>query len=70
MDKKGYRSSKFMNYLDITADFSLGDTFGVAAMNDVFLGIGIHHRSSIFESSSAFGRIKDGSNYNLRAVIC
>ena len=64
MDKKGYRSSNLMNYIDVTADFSLGDTFGVASMNDLFLGVGIHHRSSIFESSSAFGRIKGGSNYN------
>ena len=64
MDSKGYRSSKLMNYLDFTADFSLGDTFGVKAINDLYFGIGIHHRSSIFESSSAFGRIKGGSNYN------
>lgn len=64
MDKKGYRSSDLMNYIDVTADFSLGDTFGVNAMNDLFLGVGIHHRSSIFESSSAFGRIKGGSNFN------
>ena len=64
MDAKGYRSSQLMNYIDITADFSLGDTFGVKAMNDLFLGIGVHHRSSIFETSSAFGRIKGGSNFN------
>ncbi len=64
MDRKGYRSSQLMNYLDVTADFSLGDTFGVKAINDVFLGVGIHHRSSIFETSSAFGRIKGGSNFN------
>lgn len=63
MDKKGYRSSQLMNYMDITADFSLGDAFGVGAMREVYLGAGIHHRSSIFESSSAFGRIKGGSNY-------
>lgn len=64
MDRKGYRSSNLMNYLDITADLSLGDTFGVKSMNDLFFGVGIHHRSSIFESSSAFGRIKGGSNFN------
>ena len=64
MDKKGYRSSNLMNYIDITADLSLGDTFGVKSMNDLFLGVGIHHRSSIFETSSAFGRIKGGSNFN------
>ena len=64
MDRKGYRSSELMNYLDLTADFSLGEAFGVKSMNDLFFGIGIHHRSSIFETSSAFGRIKGGSNYN------
>lgn len=64
MDAKGYRSSNLMNYIDVTADFSLGDTFGVQAINDLYFGVGIHHRSSIFESSSAFGRIKGGSNYN------
>jgi len=63
MDKKGYRSSNLMNYLDFTLDFSLTDTFGVKSANELFFGIGIHHRSSIFESSSAFGRIKGGSNY-------
>jgi MipA family protein len=63
MDKKGYRSSRFMNYIDVTVDFSLGDTFGFDALNEIYLGAGIHHRSSIFESSSAFGRVKGGSNY-------
>ena len=53
-----------MNYIDIKLDFNLGDTFAVTAMNDLYFGVGIHHRSSIFESSSAFGRIKGGSNYN------
>jgi len=64
MDRKGYRSSQLMNYIDITADFSLGDTFNAPSIKDLFFGIGVHHRSSIFESSSAFGRIKGGSNYN------
>lgn len=53
-----------MNYIDITLDFNPGDTFAVTAMSDLYFGVGIHHRSSIFESSSAFGRIKGGSNYN------
>ena len=64
MDRKGYRSSNLMNYIDLTVDVNLGDTFSVNAMNDLYFGVGIHHRSSIFESSSAFGRIKGGSNYN------
>ena len=64
MDRKGYRSSNLMNYLDFTADFSIGDAFGASSIEDLYFGIGIHHRSSIFETSSSFGRIKGGSNYN------
>ena len=64
MDRKGYRSSNLMNYIDATLDFSIGDTFGSRKLRELFLGIGIHHRSSIFETSSAFGRIKGGSNFN------
>ncbi|WP_412463533.1 MipA/OmpV family protein [Halobacteriovorax sp. RT-2-6] len=56
---KGYRSSKFMNYLDFSIDFSLEK----AGLKHTWLGLMIHHRSAIFESSSMFGRIKGGSNY-------
>ncbi|EPZ50503.1 MltA-interacting protein MipA [Bacteriovorax sp. BAL6_X] len=56
---KGYRSSKFMNYLDFSIDFSLEK----AGLKYTWLGLMIHHRSAIFESSSMFGRIKGGSNY-------
>jgi outer membrane protein len=64
MDRKGYRSSKLMNYLDVTLDFSLGDAFSYQEMKNLYFGVGVHHRSSIFESNSSFGRIKGGSNYN------
>ena len=64
MDQKGYRASQLMNYIDVTVDFSLGDASGIDEINDLYFGIGVHHRSSIFETSSAFGRIKGGSNYN------
>jgi outer membrane protein len=64
MDRKGYRSSKLMNYLDFTLDFSVGDTFNNQELKELYFGIGVHHRSSIFESNSQFGRIKGGSNYN------
>ncbi len=56
---KGYRGSKWMNYLDFSLDISL-EKLG---FKDTWAGIMIHHRSSIFESSSLFGRIKGGSNY-------
>jgi outer membrane protein len=64
MDKNTYRSSNLMNYLDLTVDFSIGKAFDAPDLKDWYLGVGVHHRSSIFESSSAFGRIKGGSNYN------
>lgn len=63
MIDKGYRPSKLMNYLDVSLDFNLGDLINTPSLKDTWLGYSIHHRSSIFESSSVFGRIKGGSNY-------
>lgn len=63
MDEKGYRSSQLLNYLDFSLDLHLGDVFG-ENLDEMWLGYSIHHRSAIFESSSRFGRIKGGSNYN------
>ena len=43
---------------------NLGDLFHIKAMDDIWLGYSLHHRSGIFGTSSMFGRIKGGSNYN------
>ena len=64
MEEKGYRPSELMNYIDISFDINLGDVFNVKALNETWLGYSMHHRSSIFEKASQFGRIKGGSNYN------
>lgn len=64
MDDKGYRPSKLMNARDLSVDINLGDVFKADSLKGTWLGYGIHHRSSIFESASQFGRIKGGSNYN------
>lgn len=64
MEEKGYRPSELMNYIDFSVDINLGDIFRINALNETWLGYSIHHRSSIFESASQFGRIKGGSNYN------
>jgi len=64
MEEKGYRPSELMNAIDFSVDFNLGDIFNVRALKETWLGYSIHHRSSIFESASQFGRIKGGSNYN------
>ena len=42
----------------------LGDPFNANALRDLWFGYSLHHRSSSFETSSAFGRIRGGSNYS------
>jgi len=64
MDRKGYRASKLLNYLDFSLDIELGDLFKSKNLKGLWLGYSIHHRSGIFQTSSAFGRIKGGSNIN------
>ena len=64
MQEKGYRPSQLLNFLDFSVDIDLGQLFRVQWMEDLWLGYSIHHRSGIFSTSSAFGRISGGSNYN------
>jgi outer membrane protein len=64
MQEKGYRPSQLLNFLDFSIDLSLGHLLRVKEMEDLWLGYSIHHRSGIFSTSSAFGRISGGSNYN------
>ncbi len=63
MDINNYRASKLLDYLDFSADLNLGDLFRQRDWRHWWFGLGIHHRSGIYESTSAFGRIKGGSNY-------
>jgi len=64
MQEKGYRPSQLLNFLDFSVDIDLGQLLRVQWMEDLWLGYSIHHRSGIFSTSSAFGRISGGSNYN------
>lgn len=59
----GYETSNLMNYLDFSADINVGDLFNSKKLEALWFGATLHHRSSIFESASQFGRIKGGSNY-------
>lgn len=63
LDKKGFDESKLMNYLDLTLDLNVGDVFKSDKLEDLWFGYGIHHRSGMYESSSAFGDISGGSNF-------
>ena len=64
LENKGYVPSKLMNHLDFSIDFNVGDIFGDEFLKHAWLGYGIHHRSSIFETAQQFGRISGGSNFN------
>ncbi len=63
---KGYHPSPLLNYLDFSLDVNMGDLFGWIGARDTLTrfwgGIGLHHRSAIFETAQQFGRIKGGSN--------
>jgi len=63
MDNKGYRASNLLNFIDISIDLNVGDLFKANSMRELWFGYSLHHRSAIFETSSAFGRIKGGSNF-------
>ncbi|MEF1278236.1 MipA/OmpV family protein, partial [Vibrio fortis] len=47
-----------------SADVNLGDLLNKNSLSNLWLGYSLHHRSGIFTSTSAFGRIKGGSDYN------
>ena len=64
MAQKGYENIKWLLYLDLSLEMNLGDLFRIKEMDDIWLGNSLHHRSGIFGTSSMFGRIKGGSNYN------
>ncbi|MDR9502571.1 MAG: MipA/OmpV family protein [Desulfurivibrionaceae bacterium] len=64
MDEKEIEASKWLLYLDLSLDLDLGQALRLDALDDLWLGYAIHHRSGIFGSSSMFGNIKGGSNYN------
>lgn len=60
---RGRDSSKLLNYLDPSVDFSLGDLIGAKSLSETYLGLGVSHRSGIFGASRLFGNVAGGSNY-------
>lgn len=61
--KNGRSTSRLLNYLDPTIDFSVGDLLGVGKLKRTFLGVGVSHRSGVFGTSSLLGNVSGGSNY-------
>jgi len=64
-DAEGHPTSKFLNYLDISADFDLGRLIRVESLRDIYLGYTLKHRSGIF---GLFKRVHGGSNYNMLTI--
>jgi outer membrane protein len=69
MERKGYKPSNLMNFLDFTLDLNIGDIFGGQELDKWWIGYGIHHRSSIFETAQQFGRISGGSNFQTITLL-
>jgi len=60
----GHNPSRLLNYLGLSIDLNLGDIFCSRAIEEFWLGYGIHHRSGIGGTSPTFSNISGGSNYN------
>ena len=56
------KTSYFLNYLDITADFDLGKLIKYKPLYETYIGVALKHRSGIFGLIN--GVTKGGSNYN------
>ncbi len=61
--RRGRSTSKLLNYLDASADVSLGDIIGKPTWKETYLGVGVSHRSGIFGASQLLGNVNGGSNY-------
>lgn len=56
------KTSYFLNYLDLSADFDLGKLVRYKPLYETYIGIALKHRSGIFGLIN--GVTKGGSNYN------
>jgi len=61
--QRGRGTSRILNYLNPTIDFSVGDLIGSRAMKETYLGLGTSHRSGMFGSSQVLGNVDGGSNF-------
>ena len=60
---RGRGTSKLLQTLDPTIDFSVGDLTGFARLRDTYVGAGVSHRSGIFGTSQLLRNVDGGSNY-------
>jgi outer membrane protein len=60
---RGRNTSKLLQCLDPTIDFSVGDLFGSRELRETYLGLGVSHRSGMFGMAQIFDNVNGGSNY-------
>ncbi len=60
---RGRGTSKLLQTLDPTIDFSLGDLIGSRRWHDTYVGAGVSHRSGIFGTSQLLRNVDGGSSY-------
>jgi outer membrane protein len=60
---RGRGTSKLLQTLDPTLDFSVGDLIGARRWRDTYAGVGVSHRSGIFGTSQLLRNVDGGSNY-------
>ena len=60
---RGRGTSKLLQTLDPSIDFSLGDLLGKRSLRETYLGVGVSHRSGIFGTSQLLRNVDGGSNY-------
>ncbi|MFC5049522.1 MipA/OmpV family protein [Rubritalea spongiae] len=63
LEEDGDERSQLLNYLDVSLDLNIGDVFNNGDLDGLWLGTGIHHRSGIYGTSSAFGDLSGGVNF-------
>jgi len=64
LEKVDKNPNRLLNYVDLSIDLNIGDIIPFKVIENLWFGYGIHHRSGIGGSSSTFGNISGGSNYN------
>jgi outer membrane protein len=61
--QRGRNTSKLLQYLAPTIDFSVGDLFGSRELRETYFGVGVSHRSGMFGMGQIFDNVSGGSNY-------
>ncbi len=64
------KTSRLLNYLDVSVDVNLGDLVRVKRLSRCWLGFLIDHRSGAFGLIDIFGSVNGGSNYKTGYLEC